>query len=93
MYIQTIQRIFIMKERITLLFISFLLSINLQAQNKYCRSYTDFLKDKWIPIDSLTENTYADSLQILNGNNNCHLQTGNKEIDKIVERGGSFHSR
>ena len=57
-----------------------------QAQNKYCKSYDDFVNDRWLPLDTVMVEQRSHSKKFWNGND-FNLVTGDKDTDQRLKKG------
>ena len=63
------------------------LPMMLQAQNaRYCKSYSDFVANRWTPIESLTEGKTKQMCQIKFEDDQFKFSTGDKEADAILKK-------
>lgn len=53
---------------------------------KYCMTYDDFMDNRWIPIDSLTEGRTSRFCQMEFKDNEFKFKTGDKEADGILKK-------
>ena len=57
----------------------------LHAQNaKFCKSYSDFVANRWTPVESLTEGRTNQMCQVKFEDDQFKFKTGDKEADEIL---------
>ena len=61
------------------------MTITAKGQCKFCRSYEDFINDKWEKIDTIFCKKRSKNLQLWWGGNDFTLTTGNKDLDKTLK--------
>ena len=67
--------------------VALLLNANsMSAQSAYCNSYEDFLKDNWIPLDTVNKEGPDNSQLWWWGGNSYKFSTGDKATDKILKK-------
>lgn len=77
--------VFAMKRLIIYIFAALVsITISAQGQCKFCRSYEDFINDKWEKIDTI----YCKKSKLWGGgyDNEYTLTTGNKALDKSLKK-------
>lgn len=63
------------------------LPMMLQAQDaKFCKSYSDFVANRWTPVESLTKGRTNQMCQIKFENDQFKFKTGDKEADEILKK-------
>ena len=63
------------------------LPMMLHAQNaKFCKSYSDFVANRWTPVESLTEGKTDQMCQIKFTDDQFKFSTGDKEADEILKK-------
>ena len=62
------------------------MTITAKGQCKFCRSYEDFINDKWEKIDTIYCKKRSKSQQFWWGCNDFTLTTGNKALDKSLKK-------
>ena len=63
------------------------LPMMLQAQNaKFCKSYSDFVANRWTPVESLTEGRTNQMCQVKFEDDQFKFSTGDKEADEILKK-------
>lgn len=63
------------------------LPMMLQAQNaKFCKSYSDFVANRWTPVESLTEGRTNQMCQVKFEDDQFKFKTGDKEADEILKK-------
>ena len=78
-----------MKMRTKLLSLSlFLFGIAMpaQAQVKVCKSYADYMANKWSAYESLTEDKKPDSCRIKYNGVDFNIKTDDKEVNQIIKK-------
>lgn len=76
-----------MKKKVFVLVLFFSMTLMVQAQvAKYCMSYSDFLADKWAPVESLTGGRTIQACQMKVVDNQFRFKTGDKEADKVIKK-------
>ena len=72
--------------RTTLLTVLFLLTAATAfGQCRYCKSYEDFLEDKWESLDTVYCKKHSKGHQIMWGGNDYTLKSGDKETDELLK--------
>ena len=61
------------------------MTITAKGQCKFCRSYEDFINDKWEKIDTVFCKKRSKNQQLWWGGNDFTLTTGNKDLDKTLK--------
>ena len=74
-----------MNKPLLMLALCLLTSITICGQCRYCKSYEDFLEDKWEPLDTVFCKGNSKSHRLWWGGNDYTLETGNKDTDKILK--------
>ena len=59
------------------------MAMNAQAQVKVCKSYADFMENKWSPYESLTGDKKPDSCRIKYNGVDFDIKTDDKEVNQI----------
>ena len=63
------------------------LPMMLHAQNaKFCKSYSDFVANRWTPVESLTEGRTNQMCQVKFEDDQFKFKTGDKEADEILKK-------
>lgn len=78
-----------MKMRTKLLSLSLFLfgiAMTAQAQVKVCKSYADYMANKWSPYESLTEDKKPDSCRIKYNGVDFNIKTDDKEVNQIIKK-------
>ena len=75
-----------MKELTTAAFVAMLMLIQtVSAQNRYCKSYEDFLEGRWEQLDTIYIDSHSKGHQAWWGGNDYTLTTDNKATNKILK--------
>ena len=76
-----------MKKNVFVLVLFSSMTLMVQAQvAKYCMTYSDYLADKWTPVESLTGGRTIQACQMKVINNQVRFRTGDKIADKIIKK-------
>ena len=62
------------------------MAMNAQAQVKVCKSYADFMANKWSPYESLTGDKKPDSCRIKYNGVDFDIKTDDKEVNQIIKK-------
>lgn len=73
-----------MNKLLLLLALFLLTSVTICGQCRYCRTYEDFLDDKWEPLDTVYCSIHSKGHQIMWGVCNYKLKTGDEYTDKLL---------
>ena len=63
-----------------------LVSLTITAQKRFCRTYEDFIDNKWEELDSIHIKTHSKSHQMWWGGSDFAFTTGNKATDKLLKK-------
>ncbi|MBQ7461426.1 MAG: hypothetical protein IJS63_04120 [Bacteroidaceae bacterium] len=61
-----------------------LAGLGVNGQCRYCRTYEDFLEDKWEPLDTVFCKEQSKGHAFMWGYSNIMLKTGDKDFDKKI---------
>ena len=61
-----------------------LAGLGVSGQCRYCRTYEDFLEDKWEPLDTVFCKEQSKGHAFMWGYSNITLKTGDKDFDKRI---------
>lgn len=78
-----------MKTTIALFLVS-LFTTTLYGQSKYCKSYSDYMNDHWITIDTLSFTSRSDGDKMWNGGGDFKPQAGDEKTDKFLKKKARF---
>ncbi|MBR4643597.1 MAG: hypothetical protein IKO73_00330 [Bacteroidaceae bacterium] len=75
-----------MKKRFIYYIFFLLVSFNVGAQCRYCKSYEDFKADNWEMLDTIYCKTHTKGHKFLWGGSDFSLTTSNKNTDKMLKK-------
>ena len=73
-----------MKQTVLTLALLLMATVSICGKCQYCKSYEDFLADKWIDLDTVYCTIHSKGHQIMWGVSNYKLKTGDEYTDKLL---------
>ena len=73
-----------MKQTVLTLALLLMATVSVCGKCQYCKSYEDFLADKWIDLDTVYCTIHSKGHQIMWGVSNYKLKTGDEYTDKLL---------
>ena len=61
-------------------------ALTVSGQSRYCKTYEDFIEDRWEQLDTVYIDSHSKSHQFWWGGNDYKLTTGNKDTDNILKK-------
>ena len=78
-----------MSRTILTIVLCLLTTVSVFGQCRYCKSYKDFLEDKWESLDTVYCKKHSKGHKLMWGGNDYKLTAGDKDIDRILN-GAAF---
>ena len=73
-----------MKQTVLTLALLLMATVSICGKCQYCKSYEDFLADKWIDLDTVYCTIHSKGHQIMWGVSNYKLKTGDEYTDRLL---------
>lgn len=73
-----------MKQTVLTLTLLLMATVTVCGKCQYCKSYEDFLADKWVDLDTVYSSAHSKAHQIMWGVSNYKLHTGDEYTDRLL---------